>query len=298
MLTALNVVIGLAAVYMAFSLLTSSLNEAISRALSLRANTLKAGIGRMLGDANLLSEFYKQPSVVSAQSKDTQGPSYLSASQFSLAVTGLLNTAWIIGQTGVSAFTTVTANVNALPDSRLKQVLSAILAQSGADVGQFVGGVESWFNDEMDRVSGWYRRSAQVWLFVLGALLAVAFNVDTLRLAQTFTSVPLGIDPTKISSDTSTSEKYAEQFVLSHVTLGWKSHGYCAPTDTDINDVCDAVPTGSIKDNGWWWFYKVIGMVLTAIALSLGAPFWFDTLSRFVNVRAAGPPPQSDASSS
>jgi hypothetical protein len=33
----------------------------------------------------------------------------------------------------------------------------------------------------------------------------------------------------------------------------------------------------------------VVGWVLSIAAVSLGAPFWFDTLSRFVNLRGAGP---------
>jgi hypothetical protein len=35
----------------------------------------------------------------------------------------------------------------------------------------------------------------------------------------------------------------------------------------------------------------VCGWLLTALAASLGAPFWFDMLSRFVNIRNAGKAP-------
>lgn len=42
------------------------------------------------------------------------------------------------------------------------------------------------------------------------------------------------------------------------------------------------------------WIYKVIGLVITAFALSLGAPFWFDLLSRFVSIRGAGPGRKED----
>ncbi|MGO6676437.1 hypothetical protein [Rhizobium leguminosarum] len=39
-------------------------------------------------------------------------------------------------------------------------------------------------------------------------------------------------------------------------------------------------------------FSKIIGWLFTAVALSLGAPFWFDTLSKFMNVRGAGKKPE------
>ena len=45
------------------------------------------------------------------------------------------------------------------------------------------------------------------------------------------------------------------------------------------------------------WVSKVVGILLSVLAVSLGAPFWFDLLSRFVNVRSSGPPPSRADSS-
>ena len=42
---------------------------------------------------------------------------------------------------------------------------------------------------------------------------------------------------------------------------------------------------------GLTWLAKVAGLLFTAIAASLGAPFWFDILSKFVAIRGAGTPP-------
>jgi hypothetical protein len=41
---------------------------------------------------------------------------------------------------------------------------------------------------------------------------------------------------------------------------------------------------------GEWW-NKLAGLALTAFAVSLGAPFWFDLLNRFMNIRSAGKSP-------
>ena len=38
----------------------------------------------------------------------------------------------------------------------------------------------------------------------------------------------------------------------------------------------------------------LLGWCLTAAAVSLGAPFWFDTLKRFVSIRSAGKPPAEE----
>ena len=54
----------------------------------------------------------------------------------------------------------------------------------------------------------------------------------------------------------------------------------------------------------WTLFYHVylpqalgglIGLVITMLALSLGAPFWFDILNKIVNVRAVGRTPEENA---
>ena len=39
------------------------------------------------------------------------------------------------------------------------------------------------------------------------------------------------------------------------------------------------------------WAGKVIGILITTFALMLGAPFWFDLLSKLVRVRGSGAPP-------
>ena len=38
---------------------------------------------------------------------------------------------------------------------------------------------------------------------------------------------------------------------------------------------------------------KLAGLIVTAFALTLGAPFWFDLLNKFINFRATGPPPKA-----
>jgi hypothetical protein len=45
------------------------------------------------------------------------------------------------------------------------------------------------------------------------------------------------------------------------------------------------------SDSGWNWSHlltALFGWLITALAASLGAPFWFETLQRFVNIRGNG----------
>ena len=47
--------------------------------------------------------------------------------------------------------------------------------------------------------------------------------------------------------------------------------------------------------DGWGWLYKVLGILITAAAISLGAPFWFDALNKLVNLRGSGGKPATAA---
>jgi hypothetical protein len=43
------------------------------------------------------------------------------------------------------------------------------------------------------------------------------------------------------------------------------------------------------------WLARLLGWMLTILAISLGAPFWFDMLNKLVNVRSAGKSPDEAA---
>jgi hypothetical protein len=42
------------------------------------------------------------------------------------------------------------------------------------------------------------------------------------------------------------------------------------------------------------WYLKAAGLILTWVAVSLGAPFWFDMLNKLVNLRQTGLPPDEN----
>jgi hypothetical protein len=44
------------------------------------------------------------------------------------------------------------------------------------------------------------------------------------------------------------------------------------------------------------WLLKLAGLLVSIIAISMGAPVWFDILGRIVNVRLTGDPPPSSSS--
>jgi hypothetical protein len=53
----------------------------------------------------------------------------------------------------------------------------------------------------------------------------------------------------------------------------------------------DPYRTDQVPNDFLCWVLKCVGLLMSVLAASLGAPFWFDTLSKFVNLRGAGTPP-------
>lgn len=68
--------------------------------------------------------------------------------------------------------------------------------------------------------------------------------------------------------------------------IGWTN---ATPTDSDKDSSRNLA---AILHDTPLMFSKIVGWLFTAVALSLGAPFWFDTLSKFMNVRGAGKQPE------
>lgn len=161
---------------------------------------------------------------------------------------------------------------------------------------QFEREVETWFNRSMERASGVYKRNAKGFAILLGSLIAVGANADTLHIFS------------MLSKDSVLSagiSQYANQTVQ-------KCEKENLPPDEYLNCVGIQVNNKELSKLslpiGWNFpletpksfltglvivILKFVGWLLTGIAISMGASFWFDLLNRFINVRYAGKKPTS-----
>ena len=208
------------------------------------------------------------------------------------------------------------AAINNLPAGRLKESLSSLLAVAGQDLGVFKTALEGWFNDAMDRVSGWYKRFAQNWMIVIGFVLAMILNVDTLRIVQTLSSNPnlakavanqavaysKNNNPTSDANDKDKDAQKAFQDSVAKlkdtgIPMGWDTAQLKA-LGLDGKEITLSLLWEKQNRIGPWLsghrgqvFLLIAGWLLTAFAASLGAPFWFDMLGRIINIRNAGKAP-------
>src|SRR5207302_10454108 len=61
----------------------------------------------------------------------------------------------------------------------------AVFARGAKDLDDFKAKAEDWFNESMERVSGWYKRYTKLALLVIGIILAVSMNADTVNVGNT-----------------------------------------------------------------------------------------------------------------
>ena len=280
---------------------------------------------------SLSEEFYKH-ALIKSLARPGEHPSYIPATTFALTLLDILGR----GQSaavGTDRLTQIKSSIAVLPDSDVKTSLQAILRNGGDSVETVQTRIESWFDCSMDRVSGWYKKRTQIWTIVVASSVAILVNADTIDIAQKLMINPAlrGTIVEQAKNNPSSSTLTAQQKADLSSLTGWtddfrtfhrleactrvKLDSNCAqsPAPPEIrNDIASAAlwDRNSFPGLDLWspnvfpWIWTVIprhllGWTLTAIAASMGAPFWFDILNKFMNIRSAGTAPnekQSDKS--
>jgi hypothetical protein len=403
---ALDVVIGIVFVYLLYSLYATIAMELITSVLELRSKNLRFAIKRMLadektyssefkkamanvattflrsmgrsaniGDKDLYEKFMNQPNIKFLGSGGLGGkPSYLTADNFSKALIDSIR----IDDPEFNLMTTIGIGVETkLKDgSATKEHLVSLMRDANNDPVKFKILLENWFNDTMERATGWFKQTTQVALLIIGFVLAISFNVDSITIIKKLSKdkdareqmVKLATEFTKnnqqlpgtTTATTDTAEKktdsarFAELMQIkesleeeiaesrSILQSSWYlpaevAYHLVQPDSLDADSLQiilpkkDSLHRDSVKlllnnDSGFILLHKLVdtgiikrqfgpkdfiemkgnkltinrpfyklayifskgrfwGYLLTMLALSLGAPFWFDLLNKLVKLR-------------
>ena len=321
----LDTAIGLVFIYLMVSFVCSAATELIEVILKDRPRKLLQGIGELLAHSDQwLAKIYNDP-LVSSLYKGKFGdvneknlPSYIPSKNFAVAVLNQLddNTSWdkinasvenLFPQeerTTLQALRNIDAKKLTEPQKLelkalgahehiYKALKSALLTAEG-DINKAVKNIEDWYNSAMDRVSGWFKRRTHIVLLCLGAVAAIVYNIDTLSIV------------TRLSND-----KAVRQTIVASATTAVSTKPATTTAATDDVDAAKKKLDQTIatlfdkagaligwgKDFKWdkdylgsqLWVHW-LGWLLTAIAVSFGAPFWFDVLNKFMVVRSTVKP--------
>lgn len=308
----LEAAIGLVFVYLLFSVFCSALNEWIlGHLLGLRSKTLGKAVTRLLSNPNLKQDFFELPlmrSLAQTDDQDKAGPSYLANNTFVDALLSLVADKvgalpgvdgklvdrpddtprkLVLADIGTDLWQLRTA-VAHMAEGELRHTLESLL-RTVHDIDGARHKLSAWFDEGMDRASGWYKRSAHLCTAILALGTAAAFNLDTFEITRElmnnsrlratlvaaatkavenpppFLTPTNGVAPAP-SPDADPLATISRQITEFELPVGW---------DRPV----DNVPQ------------KIGGLLVTACALSMGAPFWFDLLGRLIQLRATGTKP-------
>jgi hypothetical protein len=322
--TTLEVAIGMAFIYLLLSLFCTAFNEAIAGIVCSRAKNLEKGIQCLFTDglksqpgedgnggvipAITLAEAVYDHGLVQSLYRSTASeqitgllsrlgtnlPSYIPSRTFSSALLDVLfplTTATVGGNP--SNLTGMLAELEKLPDSKAKQAICSLVKQAGGDMATTRRSLEAWFDDGMDRAAGWYKRKTQFVLFAIGLVIAVGLNVDSIAIGRT-----LWISPALRSYSVAAAEQYARnqggitprasddlsQLESLSLPIGWNPAKY-PWMETGMEGA-----TSPPQFSKFRLIAVLAGWFLTAIAMTLGAPFWFDLLNQIMVIRSTVKP--------
>ncbi|MGE5845514.1 MAG: hypothetical protein ACM34O_02235 [Ignavibacteria bacterium] len=308
----LQIMIGLSFIYAMYSLFTTIINELIASLFSLRARNLGRALKRMLIDDDktplekkLYENFYNHPLIkYMSTGKLHKRPSYITPENFSKTMVDILK-----GFDSIDLEESI-KKINEKLDELGKKagdsgwqsdtikLLKSFLNDAGNNIEKFKTNLEKWFNDMMERASGWYKRQIQYIVLIIGLVLAISFNVNTLEIVDR-----LSKDKNARDQILKLSENYVRnpaQYTNSDSVTANRFDLLVVRADSLYK--ADIETANQIIGLGWksWDDFtshiwgNIFGCLITALAISLGAPFWFDLLNKFVKLRGTGKKPEEE----
>jgi hypothetical protein len=264
--------LGLIFFYVVLSLVVSAVQEWLASLLALRARNLRAGVARLVGEAEA-ARLYDHP-LIRRLAQPGQLPSYISPDTLSAVALDLV--AKDGGERGLAADEDGGALVDKIaPDHPLRPLLDP-LVDRGVDTAAAVRTkLADWFDEGMTRISGWYRRRVKLFVVVIAGVLTVATNASSTHLA-------------------------ADLWRNDALRATLAAEAAASVRDGDLDRVRERVDAARLEafPIGWrkvpatalGWLQVAFGWLVTVAAVSLGAPFWFDLLGRVADLKGTGGP--------
>ncbi|MCC7303154.1 MAG: hypothetical protein IT233_10975 [Bacteroidia bacterium] len=336
----LEVGIGLVFVFLLMAIMVSAAGEFITTVISKRGKFLRDALQRALNDPmnkNYAELLYDHPLIDVLKFSQKRPPSYISSGTFAMALTDVIAAQARTFRTQVegdriSVDTGLTADplkefeagLNSMNESQLKGKLMVFLRNSNGSYDLLKAQTESWFNEYMDRVSGWYRRKTKWRILILSAALTLFMNVDTIDLsvnlwnnavlrqsvlaaAENYTQPPGAVTDSSLKLQIERIRETYRAVGMLSLPIGWDKQSLefrnMYNEFKNVKELAGKHLTGVDR----WLFvqksrinfygnvlvlylstitpFRLMGWAFTTIAVSFGAPYWFEFLKRLLAVR-------------
>jgi hypothetical protein len=204
---------------------------------------------------------------------------------------------------------------------KVKQALLALVNDAGGDLVKAKKYIGDWFDAGMGRASGWYKRWSQLVLLAVSLVVALLLGVDSLAIAKRLWSDPILRDQVAEAAEDFVNENQENpRLQPSAAPAGTVPASPQVPSAAELAEqkideiqifrsqlealALPMFPATALRGEyrqghsgveaprfrmfGWWLWHHLFGFLLTGLAASLGAPFWFDVLNKIVNLRNTG----------
>jgi len=290
----IEVIIGIVGLFILLSIVCSAIREIVEVFQKAKPYYLHRMIYEMLdGEKNtdLVSEFYDHPEInclfngmVKCEDIRTMRknwwksggnlPSYIPPRNFALAILDMVVRGSKLNNQTTSATSpplnllNARTNVDSLPALRLRRAVLMAIDLADGKYETAVKNLEKWFDTSTQRVSEQYKRHTSKIILVIALTIAGSLNINTINLIDY-------IYRQNTASHIAATGGNANE--ITPVPLGWNR---------------SIAPTVENEGQREWlrWLGSLVGILITAFAASLGAPFWFDLLSKLAQLRTSAKP--------
>lgn len=203
--------IGMSFFYLILTLICTMINEFfMDKVGKLRQQNLLDGISGLFYDAQKVFDLYNHPliralyqdeqilktpsTMVSKPGEDSlercrepfkgilkKLPSYIPSRTFATALLDTLAPAKNFN--APLTFLQVRDAVKNVPNARIKEALLPLI-DSANDLAKARQNIEKWFDDSMDRISGWFKRQARWWLILVALPVCIVLNADSFMVGK------------------------------------------------------------------------------------------------------------------
>ena len=339
----LEIVIAMALIYFLFSTLVSVAFEWYSYKTQKRGTFLYKTLIDLLNDPvnqSYGATLYAHFSIDKLKRDKNTYPQYIASGMFADAVIDIIGTqseqvhfetsfandgsknlekVMLVENRIADPFSRFKAGVDAMNYSPLKSQLRAFYEKS-QNYESLKKIIAEWFDDYMERVSGWYKVKTKRSLFFISLVICLTFNLDSIALVKKINSddglrknLVIAAEKRAFQKDTTalaadslkTGKIYSavlDRVEKSNVLKDSIDKMSLRKTDSIVNEIeSDAIPIGY---HGWkdlkkthgrgFIFMWICGILLSAFSLSFGAPFWFQVIVKAINIRQSGIKPSKE----
>jgi hypothetical protein len=351
----IEVGIGLVLVFSLMSIVVTQVNNVIANLLNLRAESLRDGLERLITDETLRDEVLRHPmiNVVRNQFSLKDRPTmWKNIGSILMQLVKLIFQPQLTKRSDTTTVTWVDPNAFAnvmmntlvknpeviaraaqlkdlpvakfiellkenIDDVNLERTLETLLA-TATTIEEAQQKMVMWFNNGMANLSDLFKRRLQYISFVVGLLLSMLLNVDTVNMALTFYNDPalreIAVNtaqielaqerreqqnPGTLEASTAEVRRSVDHIFELRLPIGWtfETEDTLISNEVSQNDpdprpnprnIFNMIPNPAFDNTGEYigfLFMKFVGWIVTALACMQGSDFWFNLLRQLTGQR-------------